>query len=145
MGLYSIEQWVKVITEGPDTAYFPTNNPLIKNDKNTEIPMEGEEEMCITSKSTLQKNINELRAQGYGVDDYNKPVLYNIPTSETQSYNPTYKSWGWYGIDRIKEAGHRHNRDGLSGFNEGALRGLTYLPTICLFLPQIYIDTVLIT
>ena len=46
--LYAIERWMTLTTEGPDTAYFPINNPLIKISKNTEVPLEGKEEMHIT-------------------------------------------------------------------------------------------------
>ena len=52
--------------------------------------MEGEEEMCITPKSTLQKNTIELQAQGYEVDDDNKPVPNNTPNPDTQWDTPTY-------------------------------------------------------
>ena len=87
---------------GPDTAYFPINNPLIKNAKNTEVPLEGEEDMCIAPRATLRENINELRSQGYEVDYDNGPVTDNIPNPETQKDTPAYKPWGWYGIGRRK-------------------------------------------
>ena len=54
--------------------------------------------MRITLKKKAFKKINELRAQGYKVDDDNEPVPDNIPNSETQRYTPTYKPWGLGGI-----------------------------------------------
>ena len=69
---------MEVITEGQDTAYFPIDNPLAENANNIEVPLEGEEEICITLKSTPCKNINELWSQYHEVDDYNNPVNDNI-------------------------------------------------------------------
>ena len=63
--LYAVERWVKVITEGPDTAYFPINNPLIEIEKNIEFRMEGEEYIIIAKNKNLDQNINEIRSQGY--------------------------------------------------------------------------------
>ena len=60
--LYVVEKWVKVTTEGPETAYLPIKNLLIKNANNKEVPLEGEEDMRITPRATLHKNINELQA-----------------------------------------------------------------------------------
>ena len=39
--LYAVKWWVKFITEGPDTAYLPIDNPLIENSNNTEVTLEG--------------------------------------------------------------------------------------------------------
>ena len=78
--------------------------------------------MYSTPKETLYVNINELQAQGYEVDDDNKPVHDIILNPETQQGTPTYKSWVWGGIDHIKSAVHRHERDRLSGFGEESLR-----------------------
>ena len=33
MELYDVKLWVKVITEFPETEYFPTNNPFSQNGK----------------------------------------------------------------------------------------------------------------
>ena len=41
MEIYDVEKWVKFITEGPDTVYFPINNPYIKGANKTEVPLEG--------------------------------------------------------------------------------------------------------
>ena len=41
MELYAVERWVEFITGGADTAYSPIDNPLIKNSKKTEVPLEG--------------------------------------------------------------------------------------------------------
>ena len=71
--LYAMERWAKVITEVPDTAYFPIYNPLIKNSDNTEVTPEWEEQMRITLKSTIFVNTNELRSKGYEVDNDNNP------------------------------------------------------------------------
>ena len=43
-----------------------------------------------------------------------------------------------------KVAGHRHERERLSGFDEKSLRGLTYLTTFCFSLPKFYIEMVLL-
>ena len=83
---------------GPDTAYFPIDNPLIKNAKNTEVPLEGEEDMRIAPRATLLENINELRSQGYEVDDENNPVPNNISNSVAHQDNPTHKCWCWDSI-----------------------------------------------
>ena len=45
--------------------------------------------MRTTPRATLCKNINEIRAQGYEVDDENDPVPDNIPNSVTQQDTPT--------------------------------------------------------
>ena len=37
---------------------------------------------------TIHKNINKLRAQGYGVDDNKNPVPDDIINLATQRYNP---------------------------------------------------------
>ena len=42
MELYTVEQWVKVITEGPDNTYFPVNNPSVENGKNKIVAPERE-------------------------------------------------------------------------------------------------------
>ena len=109
---------MRFITEVPDTIYFPIDNPLIKNEKNAEITLEGEDKMRITPGATLRKNINEVRAQGYEVDDDNGPVPDNIPNKDTQRYIPTYNTRVWDGIDCRKTAGHRHERARMSGFGE---------------------------
>ena len=75
---------MKVISEVPETAYFPIEKPLIKNAKNKKVPMEGEEEIRITPKATPCKNINELQAKGCEVDDDNCTVPDTIPNPDTQ-------------------------------------------------------------
>ena len=40
--------------------------------------------MSIKPKENLHKNINEIRAQEYGVDDDNEPIPDKILNSETQ-------------------------------------------------------------
>ena len=85
--------------------------------------------MHITKKTTLHKNINELRAQGYEIDDDNEPLPDNIPNPETQQDTPTYKPWGWYGIGRKKLAVYCHERARMFVFGEESLRRITYLTT----------------
>ena len=37
--MYDVERWLKVITEAPDTAYFPIEKPLIKIVNKIEVPL----------------------------------------------------------------------------------------------------------
>ena len=37
--LYAVEQWFKVVVEGPGIAYFPINSPLINDANNIEVPL----------------------------------------------------------------------------------------------------------
>ena len=74
--------------------------------------------MCITPRATIFENINELQAKVYEFDDDNDPVPDNIPDPETQQDTPTYKPWGWGGIDCRKAAGNQHERDRVSEFVE---------------------------
>ena len=83
-----------------------------------EVPLEGEEEINSTPKTTLCKNIKEHQAQGYGVNEDNDPVPDNIPNSDTNEDNPTQNCWDWDGIHRRKSAGHSHDRASLSGFQK---------------------------
>ena len=64
---------------------------------------------------------------------------------ETQQDTPTYRPWYWYGIDNRKAAVNRLERARLSGFDEEALRVITYLTTSFFFLTKFYIETILIT
>ena len=75
---------MKVISEVPDTSFFPIDNPLIQNAMNTEVPLEGEEDMHITPQETLCENINELRAHSYEVDNDNTHVLDEILNPDNQ-------------------------------------------------------------
>ena len=106
--------------------------------------IEGGKGMRIAPKATLRENINELQAQEYSVRDDNQPVPDNISNPETQQYTQTYSPWGWYGIDSIKSAAYYYERDRMSVFGDKSLRGLAYLTHFFFFLPQIYIETVLI-
>ena len=74
-----------------------------------------EEEMRITPKSTLCKNINELLSQGYEVDYDNEPVPGKIIKPETHWDTPTYKPWGFDDIDSRKSSVHRQKRSRMSG------------------------------
>ena len=41
MELYAVKLYVKVVTEVPYTAYFPIDNKLVENSKNTEVTLKG--------------------------------------------------------------------------------------------------------
>ena len=77
--------------------------------------------MSIKPKENLHKNINEIRAQEYGVDDDNKPIPDSTPNPATQQDTPTYKPWGWDVIGSRKSAGHRHDRARLSDWFQKTL------------------------
>ena len=81
--------------------------------------------MRIKPRSTLHKNINELRVQGYEVYADNQPVPDNIPNPETKRDTPTLKTWGWGVIDCRKQAEYCYMRAIISGFGEESLKGLT--------------------
>ena len=87
--------------EGPGNAKSPIDNPSIEKSKKRKVPLEGEEEIRITLKANLCKNINGLQAQGYKVDDDNESINDNIKNLASQRYNPTYNPC--YGIVMIVE------------------------------------------
>ena len=53
--LYTVELWVKFMTEYPDTAYFTIKNSPINIAKNANFPLEIKEKASLTTKATLYK------------------------------------------------------------------------------------------
>ncbi len=64
----------------------------MENEGNVAVGGDENEERAIPS--VLNEDISNFRAQGFGVDDDNKPAPENIPTLTDTVTDDMYRPWG---------------------------------------------------
>jgi hypothetical protein len=136
--VYATERYCKVTHEGPAESYFEVLVP------GGETAVEESHVPIPVLTNNRSEDIAAMHAQNFDIDDDNEPAPENIPSPADEPEQPTsiYKEWGSTGVDHRRAAGHdRFERATLiSAINGNDSRISIFL----LFLPRLYITTVLI-
>ena len=147
--LHCVERFCHVMTEGPVSEVFTDGSapPEIEEDVTPHVD-EGMDPVVPVPSTTgdMHEDIQNLRAQGFSVDDDNEPAEENIPppSSSTTNNTPTmpdmYQQWDSRNVCNRKADGHSEENPRLLKTPSSETR----LGYFLLFLPTTFIQDILL-